>query len=329
MKKILSYMTVLLLLALAVSCNMDSDTGLFQEAGESVKKESYVINKVIAEDSASSSYLVSSDEGIFIYSGEEGRKLSESQGTGKIAKNVIWGTFTSSTEWECVYYDDGYHKIDQTGNVTDYTAENLSGYIMTSSLYENDGKTVVVFRKSDSTNCSVSVSSSSSKPSTWTVVDTSLTDVSYIGGGYFIGNNSEKKKVYFKYDSSSSSITATEENTNDYITYNSSVFLTKANAFYKESDNTKIDGASGNTYTKAQTYFDGTNVYFILSGLNNVYYINTSEMKLTTKAVSSLTGIEVKYIAGVKDGEYINVLTAESGAKCINLHDSRIDSSWK
>ncbi len=55
MKKILSYMTVLLLLALAVSCNMDSDTGLFQEAGESVKKESYVINKVIAEDSTSSS----------------------------------------------------------------------------------------------------------------------------------------------------------------------------------------------------------------------------------------------------------------------------------
>ncbi len=52
-------------------------------------------------------------------------------------------------------------------------------------------------------------------------------------------------------------------------------------------------------------------------------------MKLTTKAVSSLTGIEVKYIAEVKDGEYINVITAESGAKCINLHDSRIDSSWK
>ncbi len=320
-------MTVLLLLALAVSCNMDSDTGLFQEAGESVKKESYVINKVIAEDSTSSSYLVSSDEGIFIYSGKEGRKLSESQGTGKTAKNVIWGTFTS-TGWECVYYDDGYHKIDQAGNVTDYTAENLSGYIPTSSLYE-DGNTVVVFRKSDSTNCYVS--SSSEQPSAWTLVDTSLTDVSYIGGGYFIGVKSEKDKdvnVYFKYDSSSSSITATE-NTNDYITYCDSVFLTKANAFYKESDNTKIDGASGNTFTKAQAYWDGTNVYFILSDLNNVYYINTSEMKLTTKAVSSLTGIEVKYIAEVKDGEYINVITAESGAKCINLHDSRIDSSWK
>ncbi len=322
MKKILSYMTVLLLLALAVSCNMDSDTGLFQEAGESVKKESYVINKVIAEDSTSSSYLVSSDEGIFIYSGKEGRKLSESQGTGKIAKNVIWGKFISSTEWECVYYDDGYHKIDQAGNVTDYTAENLSGYIMTSSLYE-DGNTVVVFRKSDSTNCYVS--SSSSDPSAWTPVDTSLTDVSYIGGGYFIGKDSGKD-VYFKYDSSS--ITKLD-NTNSYITYCDSVFLTKANAFYK-SDSTKIDGASGNTYTKAQAFSDGTNVYFILSGLNNVYYINTSgEMKLTTKAVSSLTGIEVKYIAEVMDGEYINVITAESGAKCINLHDSRIDSSWK
>ncbi len=313
-------MTVLLLLALAVSCNMDSDTGLFQEAGESVKKESYVINKVIAENSTSSSYLVSSDEGIFIYNGKEGRKLSESQGTGKTAKNVIWGTFTS-TGWECVYYDDGYHKIDQAGNVTDYTAENLSGYIPTPSLYE-DGETVVVFRQSNGTNCYVS--SSSSEPLTWTPVDTSLTDVSYIGGGYFIGKNSGKD-VYFKYDSSS--ITK-YDNTNNYITYCDSVFLTKANAFYK-SDNTKIDGASGNTFTKAQAFSDGTNVYFILSGLNNVYYINTSEMKLTTKAVSSLTGIEVKYIAEVKDGEYINVITAESGAKCINLHDSRIDSSWK
>ncbi len=324
MKKIISYMTALLLLVLAVSCNMDSDTGLFQEAGQSVKKESYVINRVIAEDTSSSSYLVASDEGLFIYSGKEGKKLSASVGTGKTAKYALWGRFTSSTEWECVYYDDGYHKIDQAGNVTDYTAENLSGCVPTSSLYEN-GATAAVLRNSDSTKYYVSVSSG--EPSAWTVVDTGLTDVSYIGGGYFTAVNSDKKNVYFKYDPTS--VTAAE-NTNNYITYCDTVFLTKADAFYKESDNTRIDAVSGNTYTKAQAYSVGTNVYFILSGVNNVYYINKSgEMKLTTKAVSSLTGIEVKYIADVIDGEYINVITAESGAKCINLHDSRIDSSWK
>lgn len=326
MKKILSYMTVLLLLFLAVSCNMDSDTGLFQEAGQSVKKESYVINRVIAEDTSSSSYLVASDEGLFIYSGKEGKKLSESVGTGKTAKYALWGRFTSSTEWECVYYDDGYHKIDQAGNVSDYTAENLSGCVPTSSLYEN-GATAAVLRNSDSTKYYVSVSSD--EPSAWTLVDTALTDVSYIGGGYFTAVDSDKKNVYFKYDSTSTSTVATA-NDNKYITYCDTVFLTTANAFYKESGNEKIDSASGNTYTKAQAFSDGKNVYFILSGLNNVYYINKSgEMKLTTKAVSSLTGIEVKYIAEVKDGEYINVITAESGAKCINLHDSRIDSSWK
>ncbi len=328
MKKILPLITSLIIVILAVSCNMDSDTGLFQEAGQSVKKESYSIIRVLDEDTNSSTYLVSSDEGFFLYSGKEGKKLSENVGNGIEAKAAVWGTIISESTWECVYYIDGkYQKIDQSGSVTDYEASNLTGVVPTQSLYEKDF-TITVFRNSDSSK--YSVSASKDEPSNWTLVDTGCTNVSYIGDEYFIGQNSEKVNVYFQCNASTTTI-KTESNTNGYITHNGLVFLANTGKFYKVSDNSEIGSISSKTYTMIPAVSDETSVYFILSGVNNVYSINTSgdEMKVATKAVSSLSGIDVVYIAGVVDGEYINVITAESGARCINLHDSRIDSTWK
>lgn len=328
MKKILPLITSLIIVILAVSCNMDSDTGLFQEAGQSVKKESYSIIRVLDEIKTSSIYLVSSDEGFFLYSGKEGKKLTENVGDGNKAKAAVWGTIISDSTWECVYYIDGkYQKIDQSGSVTDYEASNLTGYAPTQSVFEN-GFTIVVFKNTDSSKYSVTVSKD--EPTKWTLVDTGCTNVSYIGDEYFIGQHSEKGNVYFQCNASTENIKI-ESNANGYITHNGLVFLANTGKFFKVSDNTEIGSVSSKTYTMVPAVSDETNVYFILSGVNNVYSIKTSgdEMKLTTKAVSSLSGIDVVYIAGVVDGEYINVITAESGARCINLHDSRIDSTWK
>ena len=71
MKKIITILTVLLLL-LAVSCNMDSSSGLFEDAGKSVKKESYTIKSVLSKIDTTN-YIVASNEGIFLLS--DGRRL--------------------------------------------------------------------------------------------------------------------------------------------------------------------------------------------------------------------------------------------------------------
>ncbi len=347
MKKILLTLTAVLIAFLAVSCNMDSSTGLFQEAGQSVKKESYVIRKVIAADEADSIYLVAADEGIFLYDAKANKKVGATVANGRTSRNVIGGFFTEAADtskWKCIYYDDPsnkgdgkYHCIDQDGNVTAFSG--LENYIPVSSVYEG-GNTVIVFRNSEKTTnyvCMTKLTSSSQDFSS--VKDTSLTNVSYIGDGYFIGVDTDRKyitdtsksiNVYFKYTASGVFETP-EVNSSSYITHEDATFLSLSDTFYK-ADGSSIGSISSNyTYTRANAATDGntpSSSYFILSGLNSVYKITDGKME--AKNVSSLSSIEVVYIASVADdGSYINVITAESGAKCINITDGKIDSSWK
>ena len=344
MKRIYVIAASLLLVFLAVSCNMDSQTGLFQEAGQSVKKESYVIRKVIAEESVSGSYLIASDEGIFVYDGGAGEKISTNVADGKTTRNVISASISLSGEeytWECIYYSDPqtkgdgkYHIINQDGNDRVYSLLSGEKFIPVSSVYDGE-KTVVVFRNSDSTKNYV-YSSTSGDLSDEHIVDTGCTNVSFIGDSYFRGitADEEKKSVYFTFNGST--VSSKSVNTNSYTTHCGSVFLSK-NTFYKEDGTALENGSvSGASYTRAVAYNDSVNrkVYFILSGVNGVYVIDTDPasenyMKVSTKNCASLSSVEVIHIDGVIDGEYINCITSESGAKCINLKDSRIDTSWK
>ena len=348
MKKIILTLSAVLLVLLAVSCNMDSTTGLFQEAGTSVKKESYVIRKVIAADEANSIYLVAADEGIFLYNAKSLTKVGETVGNGRTSRNVIGGYFTesgSTSKWSCIYYDDtvnggdgSYHCINQDGTVTAFTFKDSENYIPVSSTYDN-GYTVIVFRNSESTTnyvCITTLTSSSQDFSS--IKDTCLTNVSYIGDECFIGvdknrtyitDTQKSKDVYFKY-STTGTFETPEVNSNNYIAHEGTTYLSRSDVFYK-ADGSSVDSISSNyTYTRIPAITDSnSNSYYFLSGLNYVYKI-TAEGKMEAKSCSSLSSVEVVYISKVDaDGSYINVLTAESGAKCINITDGKIDSSWK
>lgn len=342
MKKITALLPGVLLILLLVSCNMDSQTGLFQEAGQSVKKESYVIKKVIAKDSSSLSYLVAADEGIFVYSGKEGRKLTSTVSNGKTARNVIWGSLTVSGDsytWECIYYDetgDGrYHTIDQDGKIGDYDALDEKKFIPLSSSFEkcegtSDTVSVCTFKSPDGSTSYYSITdakptSDSLKEVKWTDSTTekeiSLTQVTYIGGNYFIGVSGDKAYTWKAGGTG-------EEDTNQKCAYANSIFLTSSNAFYKNGE--QIASVSGTSYSKSSihTIVSGSDTWFILPSVNEVYLIN-GEGELVKKSCSSLSSIEVIFVEGITDGSYINVITAESGAKCINLNDMKIDSSWR
>lgn len=351
MKKILSYMTVLLLLFLAVSCNMDSDTGLFQEAGQSVKKESYVIRTVLAEDSSSSSYLVSSNEGIFVYSAKDG-KTSDTVSIGSNYRNVIWGSLTSSSSpsgdtttytytWECIYYSDltnggdgKYHIVKNDGTTNEYDSLSSDKYIVQSASFDNSdvtAKNVIIFRNSDTSQYFLFMQNASVKPADSSVVScvTPMYNVSYIGGNYFIGTegtNTSSKSYYFTFDGST--VGTAVSNEKKFRSYIGGCFVTTDKTFYLDASDTAVDGtASSIPVVRVPMAIVADNAYFIISGVNEVYAVNKTENKLYKKAVSSLSGIEVIYVAGIStDGNYINVITAESGAKCINLKDSKIEN---
>jgi len=349
MKKILSYMTVLLLLVLAVSCNMDSDTGLFQEAGQSVKKESYVIRTVLAQDSSSSSYLVSSNEGIFVYSAKDG-KTSDTVSIGSAYRNVIWGSLSSSSTsgstaytytWECIYYSDPtnggdgkYHIVKNDGTSEVYDSLSGDTYIVQSASFDNSGSTeknVIVFRSSDNSQYYLFMKDSAVKPADSDVVSCSnpMYNVSYIGGNYFIGTEGESTSsgaYYFTFDGST--VGTPVSNDKKFRSYIGGCFVTTDKTFYIEGSDTAVDGTtSSSPVVRVPMTVVGDNAYFIISGVNEVYAVNKTENKLYKKSVSSLSGIEVIYVAGIStDGNYINVITAESGAKSINLKDSKVEN---
>ena len=362
MKKIITILTVLLLL-FAVSCNMDSTTGLLQEAGKSVKKESFTIRKVIDSVKSESStteehdiFLVASDEGIFVYGGT-GKKITDTVGNGRIARNVIWGSIVESNNtysWECIYYNDPqtggdgkYYTIKSDGSsAVVYSGIKEELYIPVSTAYEKvtdsssstvSYETVVIYKNPEGTRNYYSLIEESKNPGSsaitevkWTdstSTDVYCTNVTYIGQKHFIGKGSDSKNYYFKADSSG--ISEPKINTNSYRAYNNNVFVTTGNVFYNVNGE-KIDSGSGNSYTSntVKTFVNSENTYIIASGVNEVYVIN-SKGTLEKKSCSNLTSIEVVYIAEVKEDNYINVITAESGAKCINLKDNSIDSTWK
>ncbi len=350
MKKIISYMTVLFLLVLAVSCNMDSDTGLFQEAGRSVKKESYVIRTVLAQDSSSSSYLVSSNEGIFVYSAKDG-KTSDTVSVGSAYRNVIWGSLSSTSTsgdstaytytWECIYYSDPtnggdgkYHLVKNDGTSEVYDSLSGDKYIVQSASFDNSGataKNVIVFRSSDMSQYYLFMQDAAVMPTDSDVVSctNAMYNVSYIGGNYFIGTegtSTSSRAYYFTFNGSV--VTTAVSNDKKFRSYIGGCFVTTDKTFYIEDSDTAVDGtASSSPLVRVPMTVVADNAYFIISGVNEVYAVNKTENKLYKKSVSSLSGIEVIYVAGIStDGNYINVITAESGAKCINLKDSKVEN---
>lgn len=324
MKKILTLLISLTLLFVTVSCNMDSTTGLFQEAGTSVKKASYTIHNVLYRFS-DTSFLVASDEGVFVF--DNGSKSGSSYGTGINAENVIYATGTAS-EWWCIYYDESagkYYKIGNTIDKTEYT--ELSGKYLNKGMYTYEyvngtNEQAAVFKNSSDSKYYIYYSSNNTAPTDENLISLascSYSGVTYMGNGYFIAKESD---TLYYFTSTSSRTT----NSNSYITHLDGIFLSSSDTFYNGT--TSIGSASGNTYRRVATSLSDGKRYFMLSGLNYAYYVNSSN-ELVESSVSGLSSIEVLFVAKVVDGKYINVITAQNGAQCISLEDKSILSSWK
>ncbi len=327
MKKISIILTALLVLFVSVSCNMDSATGLFEDAGTSAKKASYTIHNVLLRFS-DSEYLVASDEGIFVFDGSE---VGSSYGTGINARNVVYAAGTKD-DWYCIYYDESaekYYKIGYNTEKTEYTA--LSSKYKTQGMYSYEyinSKDVKaqVFKNSEDNKYYIFYADDSSTLLTDDKLKSlstySYTSVTYMGDGLFSGVDTSGK-YYF---TTSTDSDARSLNSNSYITYLDGIFLSESNAFYNET--AEIDPASGNTKSRVATNLTNGNRYFMVKGLNYAYYVDSSD-KLIGTSVSGLSSIEVVFVAEVVDGKYINVITAQNGAQCINLVDKSVTSSWK
>lgn len=325
MKKISIILIALLVLFVSVSCNMDSTTGLFQEAGTSAKKASYTIHNVLLRFS-DSEYLVASDEGVFVFNGS---KIGSSYGTGINAENVVYAEGTKD-DWSCVYYDESAAKYYEIGNVTDkseytalsskyknvgmYSYEYINNTHVKAQVFKNseDGKYYIYYSTEDKTLGDANLISLASY---------SYSGVTYMGNGYFIAQESGTS-YYFAADSPSTRV----KNSNSYITHIDGVFLNKSNTFYSTS--ASISPISGNTYRRVATNLTDGRRYFMVRGLNYAYYVDSTN-KLIETPVSGLSSIEVIFVAKVVDGKYINVITAQNGAQCINLVDKSVTSSWK
>ncbi len=331
MKKIFTLTIALALLFVTVSCNMDSTTGLFEDAGTSVKKASYTIHNVIYRFS-DTSYLVASDEGVFVF--KDGSQSCSSYGTGINAENVVYATGTED-DWYYVYYDESeskYYKMGNTIEKEEYT--DIPGTYKNQGMYVYEyiggsDKGVAIFKNTENGKFCIydSIQSENEPPADVAFISLdsySYSGVTYMGDGYFVGEENGTSYYFTINDVFNKTRT---ENTNSYITHINGIFLTKANSFY--SNGSSIGSASsGSTYRRVSTKLSDTNRYILVSGLNYAYYINSSNEVVET-SVSGLSSIEVLYIAGVVEGKYINVITAQNGAQSINLEDKSIDSSWK
>lgn len=302
---------------------MDSSTGLFYEAGTSIKKASYTIVNVIGKVGVKE-YFVSSDKGVFYYDGNDPTVI----GTPTIAKTAYCVKGTKDS-WTCYYYDEAnkqYMTMTQDGKTAKNESLNGETYALKSFYFENinEDNYAVVFENPTTKECYVFYGSLDNLIALTAPTTTGYTDVSYIGGKVFIGKNSEGTEVYFTYDGTT--LSSATKNTSSFRSHLNGYYVTISTKFYYNSNDISPSSVTGTNYTKCVTYNDGTYTYFFLKGASVVYMCKDGAV--TTKTCSTLANTEVKAVVSVS-GDYINIITAENGAKCVNLADAKIENSWK
>lgn len=324
-------------MVLAVSCNMDSTTGLFHDAGTSIKKASYTIYSVIGKtDTADTNgYFVSSNKGVFYFDSSDSGSASV-KGNSTIAKYSYLVTGTKDN-WTCYYYDESksqYMTMTSDGKTAENT-NTLDGkkYALKSFYFENvnNDNHVVVFENPATKKCSIFYGTKENLKNLSTPKDTDYTDVSYLGDKLFMGKK-DGIFYYFTYDGTGE-LSEGKPNNNGFRSYLNGYYVSiSSKFFYKSNDDTFNDitpsNTTGKNYTKCVTYKYNEYTYFFLSGASVVYMCKDNAV--TTKTCSALASTEVKAVVSVSDDHnYINIITAENGAKCINLVDAKIENTWK
>ncbi len=323
MKRITTLISIILLLALLLSsCNMDSNTGLFQEAGQSERKVNYTIYSVLAKISEKE-YLVSSTDGVFVFNVNANNENAEKYLTGKDSTEVLFAKKDGSS-WEFVYYntdDNTYYKVTSESATPD-KYKNIDGKYKFSSSYTdlNDpANYALVFKDSEGKNY---IYYGSYPTASFEPTKTEFEDVSYAGNGYFIGTK-EKVRYIFKIEDLTEkpidSNTVSVISDNCYILKDGKIMVNGVNK------NSSSDSITVGSSSRVISYTEGGKTYIILPSTNTVF-IYDGGTNLEMKDCAGLKNIEVKAILGVKN-DSLNVITATSAAKSLNLKDGLI-SDW-
>lgn len=323
MKRITTVLSIILLLALLLSsCNMDSNTGLFQDAALSEKKESYTIHSVLAKDN-DNSYLVSSTDGVFLYTATGDNSSSKKYLTGNDAKNVLYAKIADS-KWELVYYSEKESKwYKVTEEKVDELITNLEGKKFSSSYTDLNGNYAFVLKD----DANINYVYYGTDPASLSFIESKFTDVKYFGDGYFIGEDNNSKRYIFK----PGDIDKKEINDKDAVATfgnNTNNYILKDGSIYIDGVNNKNTSSDSITDCSPLIHEEGDNIYIILKSTNNFYIYNKNTKTIETKECVGLKDVEIKAITGVKNnGESINVIIANSKARSINLKDKLL-SDW-
>lgn len=314
MKKTYKLSIILILiiaLTLLSSCNVDSNFGLFQMAGESPKKASYNLYKIIGK--ADKNYIVTSDKGVFIFTPDKNSEtLNENKKTllnGTIASSsVLFATFNSG-EMSVVYYDEDnskYYRVTDSSNKSEeYTDFDGGKYKLVNSFYSiKDDKVAITFENGYYYYGSIDeLRSENIKKAA------NDNDLSYISNGAFYDGEN------YIYTSDNTSGKKVEKKVYGYL----------GGENYVYSDGS-ISNIEGNIETPTQSlttiYTDNTTSYIIVNGSTDLYIVNDG--KVTQKTCQGLENLTVIGIISASESA-VDVITSSGGTKNLNLINATID----
>lgn len=319
MKKIITIsILALCVLSFFVSCN-DGEEGLFQMAGNSVKKEAYSVLQIVNRKNEDT-LIVSTDNGIAEYN-VSSRSFSDFRGTGVMATNVIWA---DSNGDDFVWFDTKSDKfLDQDNN--EVVLPELNGKTP-QPFYSPDGiNFTYVFIDGDGyywTYYSTSAPVSPADIVPEKVSTEKLKAVSIIGNGILRVIRADGSiAVYYcdtKIFGTSDSYPAGYVRENNIIIDSNGLISVLEGEVEKNSDTT-VQG-------RPAMFVGDKFTYIIVPKYNKVLQVKVEdgEPTLSSIVVNGLQNVEV--ISIIKEEERkLYILTSDSGVRTIDLNAKTIN----
>lgn len=304
MKKITTILLIAIILFTSISCNMDSSSGLFQMAGESVRIGTHTIYSVLHKFD-DNNYLVSTDSGVLIYNGLA-KTYSKGIGNGNNSRMIIKTECSSLSSWSVTYFDsteNKFYTINNEGNKTEDTS--YSSYTFKHSSYDRASNSIHYILSDNSTYLFDS-----------TPLSGSISNYKYVGNGKFFFTEGDKNYLF---------TTTKEETENQIILLYDSYIITSEGKIYDGS--TLIEGTIGSVNTKSTIHMIkyNENKYYII---NNGSLYKLENNTLTSLTIQGLANVEIIELTKATDS-YLNAISATNDSISINITSKQIENSWK
>lgn len=304
MKKALTILLITIILFTSISCNMDSSSGLFQMAGESVRIGTHTIYSVLHKFD-DNNYLVSTDSGVLIYNGRD-KSYSDSVGNGNNSRYIIKAECTSLSNWSVTYFDNldnKFYILTSEGNITEDTT--YSDLTFKHSQYDRISNTIHYILNNDSTYSFDSI-----------ILTGNLSNYKYVGNSKFFFSDGDKNYL----------LTTTEEETeSEIILLFGNYSITSEGKIYNGS--TQLENTIGVVNTKSTIHMIeySENKYYIINN-GSIYKLENDV--LTSLTIQGLANVEIVELTKATD-TYINAISATNDSISINIITKQIENSWK